>query len=73
MGLGHERTQANGFTQFVEERRRYRTGLFRAVLQDVFEIRRTLDQLVIALARLAQFVVQQLEQTILRLTPAQAL
>src|SRR5471032_919265 len=52
LGLGHERTQANRFAQLVEERRRYRTSLFCADLQDVFQVCRALDQLVIALAGL---------------------
>ncbi|MCY1400374.1 hypothetical protein D9M71_154540 [compost metagenome] len=73
MSLGNEGAQAHRFTQFVEEGCRYRTGLFRAVLQDVLQIRRALDQLVITLAGFAQFVVEQLEQTILRLAPTQAL
>ncbi|MCY1459187.1 hypothetical protein D9M71_766390 [compost metagenome] len=36
--LTDERTQADSFTQLIEERGRHRTGLLGAVLQDVFQI-----------------------------------
>ncbi|MNY20593.1 hypothetical protein D3C86_1540800 [compost metagenome] len=68
-----EGAQANRLTQLREEWRGDLTRFLCTSLEDVFQVGRAFDELVIALARLAQFAIEQLEQTLLGLAPTQAL